>query len=46
MQVIDVYNNKLHTVTEQKSINLINTKNENLINIVIEKIKNFVREIK
>ena len=40
LEAINKYNNKLHSCTKLKSIDLINLKDEELINGIIEKINN------
>ena len=46
LEAIDVHNNKIHTVTKKKPIDLINTKDEKLIMEVLETIKEFNKNIK
>ena len=40
-EAVEVHNNKLHTVTQFKSLELINTKDEDHIKTVLDNIKRF-----
>ena len=46
LEAIDVHNNKIYIVTQEKPIDLINIKDENLIKHVKENIKKFNNKIK